>query len=270
MRDNRIFGTTRLLAAFITPFLLAAFYILFLRTSETKTLFAWDIQAPMTAMMLASAYLGGAYFFTRAALAPVWQRISAGFLPVTAFASMMAIATLLHWDRFEHGNISFVTWVVVYLTTPFLVILAWVRNRRTDPGTPEAGDFVLPRTARTIVGVIAAGALLISLALFIQPQVMIGIWPWALTPLTARVAGAMFALPGVLGIYLAFDPRWSAARILLESQVLSMLFILISIARTWATFDPAKPFTWVFVGSIVAFVLGIPVLYLIVERRRQI
>ena len=154
MRDNRIFRTTRLLAVIITPFLLAAFYILYLRTSETKTLFAWDIQAPMTAMMLGAAYLGGAYFFVRAALAPAWQRICAGFLPVTTFASMMGIATLLHWDRFEHGNLSFYTWVVVYLTTPFLVLLAWVRNRRTDPKTPEAGDFVLVvrrRPSRSVV-----------------------------------------------------------------------------------------------------------------------
>ncbi|HEY3289121.1 MAG TPA: hypothetical protein VGK87_03240 [Anaerolineae bacterium] len=270
MRDNRIFRATRLLAVFIVPFLLAAFYILFLRTSETKTLFAWDIQAPMTAMMLGAAYVGGAYFFIRAATAHAWQRIGAGFLPVTAFATMMAIATLLHWDKFEHTNLSFYTWVVVYMTTPFLVFISWLRNRRTDPNTPESADFVLPHTGRIAFGVIGGGALLIGIGLFLLPQVLIGIWAWALTPLTARVVGAMFALPGILGIYLAFDPRWSAAKILLESQVISMVFILISVLRTWATFDVTRPMTWVFVGFIVGFIIGIPVLYVLIEWRRKL
>jgi hypothetical protein len=39
-RDDGIYPETRWLAAIITPFLLAAAYLLFLRTSETKALFA--------------------------------------------------------------------------------------------------------------------------------------------------------------------------------------------------------------------------------------
>src|SRR5258706_16158811 len=63
VRDDRIYKETKWLAAIIVPFLLVAFYILYLRTSETKDLFAWEIKSHMTAMMLGAAYIGGATFF---------------------------------------------------------------------------------------------------------------------------------------------------------------------------------------------------------------
>jgi hypothetical protein len=269
MRDDRIYQATRWLAASIVPFLIAAFYILYLRPNETKELFAWEIQAPMSAMMLASAYMGGAYFFGRAVFARRWHQIGMGFLPVTAFASFMGIATLLHLDRFNQGHISFYTWALLYFTTPFLVLGTWLWNRRTDPGTPEAEDFVLPRIARYVIGSAALANLLVSLGLFLQPNVMVALWPWPLTGLTARVISGMFALQGVFGVCLALDPRWSAARILLESQWVSMLFILIALWRTWSTLDQTKPFTWVFVVSIVTILAAVPMLYVYVETRRR-
>lgn len=269
MHDDRIYRATHWLAASIIPFLVAAFYILYLRTSETKELFAWEIKAPMSAMMLASAYIGGAYFFGRAVFARRWHQIGMGFLPVTVFASLMGIATLLHLDRFNQGNISFYTWALLYFTTPFLVFGTWLWNRRADPGTPEAEDFVLPRIARYVIGIAALANLLISLGLFLQPGVILVLWPWSLTVLTARVISSMFALQGVFGVCLALDPRWSAARILLESQWVSMLFILIALWRTWSTLDQTKPFTWVFVVSIATILAVVLVLYVYVETSRK-
>lgn len=269
MRDDRIYQVTRWLAASIVPFLIAAFYILYLRTGETKELFAWEIKAPMSAMMLASAYIGGAYFFGRAVFARRWHQIGMGFLPVTAFASFMGITTLLHLDRFNQSHISFYTWALLYFTTPFLVLGAWLWNRRTDPGTPEAEDFVLPPIARYVIGGAALANLVISLGLFLQPDVMVALWPWSLTALTARVISSMFALQGVFGVCLALDRRWSAARILLESQWVSMLFILIALWRTWSTLDQTKGFTWVFVISIATIFAIVPMVYIYVERRRR-
>ena len=36
-----------------------------------------------------------------------------------------------------------------------------------------------------------------SILLFLQPDLVIRVWPWKLTPLTARVIGGLFALTGV-------------------------------------------------------------------------
>ena len=267
--SDLIYRETRWLAIVIVPFLLIAFYILFLRTGETKELFAWEIAAPMTAMMLGSAYIGGAYFFMRASLAKRWHHIGVGFLPVATFASYMGLATILSWDKFTQGHVSFYAWVVLYFTTPFLVLAEWLRNRRTDPGTPDPHDFVFPRAARYVLSAAGLTNIVLSTLLLITPQGMIDIWPWMLTPLTARVVGGMFALQGMFGLCIALDGRWSAARLTLESQLVSMLFILIAVVRTWSTFDQGRPFTWIFVVSITAIILAVIAFYMLVENHRR-
>jgi hypothetical protein len=267
-RDDRIYRETKWLAGIIIPFLLAAFYILYFRPSDTKALFAWEIKPNMTAMMLASAYIGGAYFFGRAIGAARWHHIALGFPPVTAFASCMGIATILHWDRFTHGHISFVTWAVLYFTTPFLVIATWLRNQRTDPGTldPE-NDLRFPQGPRYAIGALGVITLAISALLFVDPALMISAWPWSLTPLTARVVGGMFALPGVLGLYMAVDGRWSSARIMLQSQIVSIAFIVLAMLLCWSDFNTANVVTWLFAGGMVFLLIALPALYVVMRSR---
>src|SRR5690348_12638593 len=94
---DRIYRTTRVLAACIVPFLLLGVYALYVRTSRTRQLWAWEIRSPMSALMLASAYAAGAYYFTRAAFARRWHHIGRGLLPVVVFATLMALVTIVHW-----------------------------------------------------------------------------------------------------------------------------------------------------------------------------
>jgi hypothetical protein len=260
---------TRLLAIVVVPFLIAASIILYLLPDRTGDLFAWPIKPSMTAMMLGAAYLGGIYFFTRAALARQWHTVKAGFLPVTAFASLLGVATILHWDRFSLNQPSFFAWAGLYFTTPFLVVGAWLINRRVDPHVPARDDQVMPRWLRGALGVVGVMTLAISLLLFLQPQLMIAAWPWTLSPLTARVVGAMFALPGLVGLGIAFDARWSAARIILQAQAFSIGLILLAAARAWSDFNPASVATWLFVGGLSGLLIGIVILYGVLDRRRQ-
>ena len=266
-RDDRVYRFTRFLAVFIIPFLIVAWAILYLLPERSGELFAWPIKPPMTAMMLAAAYLGGVYFFVRVAAAKQWHMIKAGFLPVTLFASLLGIATVLHWDRFTHEHISFFTWTALYFTTPFLVIGTWAFNRRTDPRTLDPGDVALPKWMRWLLGGVGAFTLAISLLLFLQPQMMIDVWPWTLTPLTARVMGAMFGLPGLVGLGIASDRRWSAARIILQAQAFSIGLILIAALRSWSDFNPITVATWLFVGGLAGLLSGIIVFYAIMERK---
>ena len=269
-RTDRVEGFTRVLAILVVPFLVAAFIILYLFPERSGELFAWPIQPHLTAMMLASAYLGGIYFFTRVALAKQWHTIKAGFPPVILFASLLGIATLLHWDRFTHDHISFFTWTALYFTTPFLVYGAWWLNRRSDPHTPDASDLIIPSILRWLLGFVGALTLIISLLLFLLPQVMIDVWPWTLSPLTARVVGAMFGLPGLVGLGIALDRRWSAARVILQAQAVSIAFILIAAIRAWSDFNPANTISlWLFVGGLGGLLLGIILFSLFMEARRK-
>jgi hypothetical protein len=269
IRDDRIYRFTRLLSIVIIPFLIAAWFVLYLLPDHSGELFAWPVKPPLTAMMLGAAYLGGVYFFARVALARQWHTIKVGFLPVTLFATLLGIATFLHWDRFTHEHISFFTWTVLYFTTPFLVFGTWLFNRRTDPRLLDSSDVALPNWVRGLLGVAGAITLTISLLLFLQPQLMIGVWPWTLTPLTARVMGALFALPGLVGLGIATDRRWSAARIILQAQAFSIALILIATASAWNDLNPAGISTWLFVGGLSALLIGIIVLYVLMEARRR-
>ena len=266
-KDDHINRETRALSALIVPFLVTAFVILYFLPDDTGQLFAWPIKPPMTSFLLASAYLGGAYFFVRVIFLRRWHEVEIGFIPVTTFALMMLAATVLHWNRFSHGNVAFWAWASIYATTPALVLAAWLRNRGTDPKVPESTNDVLPKWVRAALGIMGVFVFAAGLLLFAVPDLLVRFWPWPLTPLTARVVGTCFALTGVFGLSIVRDQRWSAARIALQSQGFGVALILVGSARAWATFDHANAFSWLFIGGLAALLLGIGALYTVMERR---
>jgi hypothetical protein len=266
---DQILPETRWVAALVIPFLVVAFVILFIFPQETGRLFAWKIQPSMSAMMLGAAYAGGIYFFAGVLRSKQWHKIKVGFLPVTAFASLLGIATILHWDRFNHGHISFFAWTGLYFTAPFIVLAVWIRNRNQDSGLIDTQDAVIPFLIRLFIGAIGVVLLGISLFLFIQPVIMIGLWPWTLTPLTARVMGAMFALPGVVGLGIALDMRWSSANIILQSQSFSILLILIAAVWAWRDFDWTKLVSWMFVSGLGLMLISIFILLIVIQSQHS-
>ncbi len=139
--EDRVLVSTRAVSAAIIPFSLLAFAVLVPWPTDTKRLFAWAIKPTMSAMVLGSVYLGGAYFFFRAARARRWHTVAGGFPPVATFAALMGIATILHWDRLMHGNLAFWLWVALYLTTPFVVFRARGYRREIDDEAIDAGRF---------------------------------------------------------------------------------------------------------------------------------
>lgn len=265
--ENKILPETRWVAALVIPFLVVAFVILFFFPGQTESLIAWKIQPSMSAMMLAAAYAGGIVFFTGVLRLKNWHKIKVGFLPVLSFASLLGIATILHWDKFNAGHISFFAWAGLYFTTPFIVLTVWLRNRNQDTGKSEDHDIIIPSIVRIIIGFMGAITLVISLFLFVQPETMIGLWPWALTPLTARVMGAMFSLPGLVGLGIAFDQRWSAAKLILQSQGFSILLILVAALRALGDFDWANIGSWFFVGGLGFMLVSFIILLVVMERK---
>jgi hypothetical protein len=268
-REDRILPEARWVAALVIPFLVVAFLILYMLPQETERLFAWRMQPSMSAMMLGAAYAGGIYYFTALLLAKQWHRIAVGLLPVTTFASLLGIVTILHWDRFNHSHISFIAWAGLYFTTPFIVLAVWLRNRGQDSGQPASTEIMIPYAVRFSVGAIGIVTLIISLVLFLWPAVMIGVWPWTLSPLTARVMSAMFSLPGVVGLGIALDRRWSAAEIILQSQGFSILLILLAVVLAWNDFDWTKVGSLIFVGGLCIMLIGVAALYVVMQSRQR-
>ena len=215
VRDDRVLPETRWAALIVFFILVPAATILWVAPDRTGDLWAWMIQPELTPIFLGSGYGAGAYFFWRTHRAERWHPSSPGVLGASVFAGLMLIATGIHWDRFTHGHapalaaIAFYAWTIVYIASPFAVFAIWWRNRATDPRTPAADDPCVPSGALVAARAFAAGALAIGSLCFVVPQIAIDIWPWQLTPLTARVLASLTVQVGVGALVLSRDPRWT-------------------------------------------------------------
>lgn len=262
--QDQVLIASRILAAIIIPILVAAFIILYLFPNDSGRLFAWPIKPPMSAMMLGATYLGGAYYFTRVVLAKRWHTVQLGFIPVTAFASLMGIATLLHWEKFSHGKFAFELWALLYFGLPFVIPAVWYLNQRASRGSwmPDERRFSsgLCLAIGMIGGVLLAG----STVLLVFPAWMIPVWPWTITPLTARVMAAMFILPGLVGLGVAFDGRWSSASTIFQAQALAILLFLAAMAYNRGEIHWGMWSAWTFLGGLLLVLVLIG--WAIIER----
>ena len=258
--EDRVLPATRALSIFIIPFLVVGFTVLFFWPSDTTRLFAWTINPPLTAMVLGSVYLGGAWFFVQAVRATSWRTIKGGFVPVGTFATIQGLNTVLHWDKFNHDHVAFWLWSGLYFTTPFLVFGVWLANRRVAAKFPPPAPHPIASPAAVVIGLTGLAATGMGLFLFLAPTEAVDLWPWMLTPLTARVMGAIFCL-GIAGTGIRFDRDWQAVRIPLQVAIVMLVLILVSVVRGWDELDTDKAFAWVLVAGFAAVLVGSAVLY---------
>lgn len=257
-----ILPLTRLAAALLLPALLTAGVLLYGWPDRTAELFAWTIQPRLTPLLMGAAYLAGFYFFLRVLLAQDWETVRLGFIPIAVFALLAGVATLLHWDRFNHRHPTFYAWVFLYTVSPLLIPALWLINRRsTGRGTPQAA----PGIAAPLPAVLLlAGAVILitGMLLYLAPQAMSPAWPWVLTPLTARIVGSFYILTGLVDLRIGLNRGWRAARVLVESQLIGLGLLLGGVWRALDNLDWRNPISYLFsVGMAVLMILGV-IIYL--------
>jgi hypothetical protein len=250
-RDDRVFPFTKIVAGSVIVVLLLAFIALYLFPDHTDTDFAWTILPRTSAILIGAGYTAGAYFFARLIMDGKWHRVQTGFLPITAFAIVMFLATILHWDRFHHGALNFYLWTIIYAITPFLVPFIWWQNQKTGATELEANDVYFSPLVRTGLKIIGIVGVLIFVIMFIKPTLLIAATPWKLTPLTARIFSGWSILTLCTVASIGFDGRWSATRTLMESAMVGLALCLIALLRMWGDFNPANPMTYALVGGMV-------------------
>ena len=244
---------TRWFAGVIVLILADAAQLLFLLPDRTDELWAWEINPELTSMVLASAYVGGGYFFVRVLFGASWPRVAPGFPPVILFVWMAAIATFAHLDRFIEDNLSFAAWIVLYTATPVCIPLLYAYNRRQGPAA--RGPQLAPATRRALAaagGAIVAGALVMLAA----PQPFIDAWPWTLTPLTARIVAAVLALYGSVWVSVALDGTRTGARIPLTAHAVGLLFLLVALVARNADVDWGNPLGPALAAAAAAMLLA--------------
>ena len=265
---DRLLAPTLWTAVCIVPVLVAAWTILYLFPGHTKRLWAWTIKPDMSAIVMGGGYVSGAYFFARVARDRRWHRVAVGFLATTVFTSLLLVATVLHWDKFNHDHVSFWAWLALYVVTPPLLPWLWRNNRRTDPGVPEARDVRIPPGLRRLVAIGGAAQLCFAAAMFTAPRRFVSSFPWMITPLTARSISAFVAFPAVTWLCFAFEDRWSSFRIPLQTATLGL--VLVGLGALRARDDFVGP-DWAVAGFVIALAVSISLLLTLqvaMDRRR--
>ena len=166
--DDRILPVTRWTLAPVAPLLLGAFVVLTFWPDRTTELFAWTIKPNMSVLLLGSGYGVGSYLILRLTRARVWHTIHIALLALCAFATLTALATVLHWDRFNQSHVVFVVWVLVYAILPFQLLWLWWRNRSADPRVPDANEVIIPAAVRWVMTLAGLAEVGIGLLLFIS------------------------------------------------------------------------------------------------------
>ncbi|MET0818868.1 MAG: hypothetical protein ABWZ67_15000 [Solirubrobacteraceae bacterium] len=249
----RIGRATRWLAAAVLFFLADAAQLLWLAPDRTAELFAWPIDPHVTSLVLGSAYLAGGYFFARVMFVDAWHRVAAGFPSVIVFVWLAALSTALHLDRFTHDSLPFAAWAAIYAAAPLGLPLLYLAQRHVDRGRSD--DTPMPRRLRIAMGCAGGAVTFAALLAFAVPQATIDVWPWTLTPLTARIVATVMALFGSLWLSVSLRGGTTAARIPLEAHAVGLAFLLLAAARAHGDVDWANPLAVCLVIGVAAMVV---------------
>jgi hypothetical protein len=170
---------------------------LILLASRTDDYFAWTINPPLTA-----AYLGGVYWaacagLLAAARKQLWADARSIVPAAFTFTTLTTIATFIHLDKFHTGSPRAWSWIAVYVLTPPVLVILWIRQQRVAGEDPPR---LMPYApwVRVLMAADFVVALGVGGALYLFPEDAKDVWPWALTPLTGRAVGA-----GLLGLAVA-------------------------------------------------------------------
>jgi hypothetical protein len=195
-----------LLAAFAGLALVAGF-LLFPLAQETDRFFSWTILPPLTAALLGAAYWAAFVLIGWSAARATWEEVAPALVPVSVIAVLLLAATLIHLEKFDLDSLFGWFWLVVYCSVP-LVMAVLVRRQLEVPREPGGvGDTPMPvalRAALALQALVMGG---IGIALWVSPSSAETIWPWVLTPLTARAVGAFLIGFAAAAAFAAVDNR---------------------------------------------------------------
>jgi hypothetical protein len=188
---------------------------LFVAPDRTDTSFAWTIQPPLTAAALGGLYLSVVLLTALSTRQAAWASARI-FAPGTlVFATLILVATLVHIDRFHwHGPTTYAQfqaylWITIYAAYPPALAAAWLHQTRARaPDPPRLAP--LPGWFRLVLGAQAVVLAALGAALLVAPSaVSDALWPWELTPLTARAIAAWLLALGIVAGHAVRENDWA-------------------------------------------------------------
>jgi len=228
---------------------------LYVGTEHTDRYFAWTIKPPLSAAFLGATYWGALVLLFLASRERTWAMARLTTISTLLLVTLLLVVTLVHIDRFHTGSSSAVTlagtyaFIAAYVVLPVALAVLVVRQLRLPGGDP-ARTARLPMWARVALAVQGAVLLVVGALLLVAPVATRGVWPWALTPLLGRAAGAwLFTVGFALALSLREDD-WRRLRVPLIGYGVLALLQLGALARYSGTPDWGRPQAWAYVAFL--------------------
>jgi hypothetical protein len=201
----------------------------------------------------------------------VWANARVAVVAAVVLVPLIGVVTFVHLDKFHTSSDDTLTlvgtWIFI-VTYVWLSVVLWIfflRQLRVPGGDPPR-TAPLPSWARALLLVQGAGLLLVGGAFLLAPGSTKGIWPWVLTPLTARAAGAWALAIGVAAVAGAREDDWRRLRAAFAAYVTLAVLAAVAVLRYTGEPDWAHPGSWVLV-VLLASMLGLGLLGLRKGRR---
>ena len=196
---------------------LPAFVNLMSIPDRTERWFVWTVKPDANARALGVMYGSACLLGLLGYAARTWPRQRATFVVVAPFAVAATIVTLVTLKPFRaHPWYELAYWLIMYSILFVSVPLVFALNERAEGGRLSVET---PFAAAARAGVAALGALLLvaGIGLLFELSYATRLWPFALTPLVARILGVWLGCLGLAHLWAAWDGDRLRARALLLS-----------------------------------------------------
>jgi hypothetical protein len=250
----------RLWLAIEVLFGIAAVLAIGLSPADTETNFAWPIQPVVMAAVLGGFYITSAPLFMLPLFARRWEMIRPMILPAALFTTIQLAATFLHWDKFSVGTVPFYVWFASYLLPPPIFVAAYLWHQRKAASRIHDSNNTLPAWLKRLL-VIVGGFLTIGAALvFLFPNLLIPVFPWQLTPLTARSLSGWLIAVGTIMLWISFENDRTRAKLATPMLILILPALLLQMLRYADQVDWGNTVLWI--GLVLFAIIGFCGLYL--------
>lgn len=179
----------RLLYLAGTGLALGAAFMTYVLTSHTDDYFAWPIAPDISAAFLGGCYCTAVTLLYLSSQATTWVQGRLAAVPVMSISVLLLVATVVHWDKFDHDHFVFWLWLAAYVLVPPVLLFLIFRQLR-EPGEDPVPARPPAAGTRAGMAVHAFILLMVGAILFFATGTAQDFWPWALTPLTSRAIGA--------------------------------------------------------------------------------
>ncbi|NEM04463.1 hypothetical protein [Geodermatophilus normandii] len=263
-RSRELLPAMRVLLLAFSVLTALAVGALLLQPGRTSQVFAWTIQPPLTAAFLGAGYAAGCTLVVLSMRDPVWANTRVPVLTILVFTLLTLVATLVHVDRF-HFQEEFAAapllaraaawfWTGVYVVIPLAMLVLLALQERA-PGTDPPRRRPVPVLLRVALGVESVVLLGVGAAISVAPATAETLWPWTLTPLTARVVGAWLVAFGVATALAALAGDLERLRTSTVAYTVFGVLVLAVVVWHRGTVAWDRPVAWAFLAVAVAVVL---------------